>query len=244
MQLTGDLSKPVLRALVFVISFCNALALEDPFNPDPTYWRPPYGLRINSDDPRVHNALFTKDKLFTISAKADPNRAFTIYPSSIPFSPNITDITDVPDPGPWSRAELFQDKYHSSKNSSELILMWSNKPQKAQGTTPLVFLNTDTGPGLTHTWPATFYVRWGGWRFVWDEKANKTTLGEYFYDSSWRWILWQVTNDVWQVGRWDGTVPSEDKGWGNAISSVINNHIEVDVEVVPLWVLEKSGTLA
>ncbi|ORY08923.1 hypothetical protein BCR34DRAFT_386130 [Clohesyomyces aquaticus] len=203
--------------------------------PDPSYWKAPYALRVISDDARLDGRTLVPQQYqghtstVYIDTKRNPEEAYTIYPSRDPWT------------GTGVAGELFEQQYHSNSNSTELVLIYGSKPQTASGT-PLFVLNTDTGPGVTHVWPAgSTVVTWGGYMFVWDEEKERAILRYSGWNEGMRWIASFSTGSSYFVYQFNGTLPDPKAGWGSSVSSIVNSGIAIDLEVVPLWTILESG---
>ncbi|KAF2469385.1 uncharacterized protein BDR25DRAFT_371940 [Lindgomyces ingoldianus] len=208
--------------------------------PDTSYWRAPYALRVISDDARINGRTLVPDTYngrttgVYINSKRAPHEAYTIYPSGDPWASsfNYSNLT-----------ELYEQQFHSDSNSTELILIYGQKPPTASGT-PLLLMNTDTGPGVTHLWPAaSFVVDWRSWRFVWDETNERAILRNFGWTDGMRWIAYQgsATGSTFYIYRWNGTLPRPSDGWGSSVSDIVNASVNIDLEVVPLWQIPPLG---
>ncbi|KAF2117537.1 hypothetical protein BDV96DRAFT_394522 [Lophiotrema nucula] len=209
---------PILRYLAFNLGL---ISLRNTFTAaQSSDFSPPYILRVLSQNETINGQILIRGLGVNIDTTLTPQQAidsaYTIYPTSSrdPFTTSV---------------ELFELQYHSDRNSSELVLIYSYKPPTANGS-PLYALNLDTGPGVTHVWPAaTTVVRWGWWTFVKDEEG-KVFLKENISDE-WQWIAWKYMQGRWSLGRWNGTTPD---GWSQDIYDKLTDHVDVKLEVVPL----------
>ncbi|KAF2471527.1 uncharacterized protein BDR25DRAFT_313483 [Lindgomyces ingoldianus] len=219
--------------LVTWISLSNATAAPA----DTSYWKPPYALRVVSNDDRINGRTIvprTGSTGLTTNVYIDTNRklheAYHIYPSGNPWATT------------WSwenHTQLYELAIHSDRNSTELVLYYDKKPPKASGT-PLLQFTIDIGPGVTHYWPAgTTVVSWTSWRFVWDEANERAVLRMFGWDNAEQWIAWQRsgTENEFDVYRWNGTLPKQSDGWDNSLFDIVADHVDIELEVVPLWTI-------
>lgn len=149
-----------------------------------------------TSNPDLSNTFFTTNRSFTQNpplSSLQPIWAGRSHGSSL--RPNSTDNLYT-DPG-----AIFLDARLDNSLSPQLTLLYAKRGNED---VPYKRWVWDSGPGVTHFWPGTYYVSWGGFRFV--KRGERTLLFEGDGTS----LNWKIAAEYfeysrfWDVVHWNG----------------------------------------
>lgn len=96
---------------------------------------------------------------------------------------------------------IFLDDRLDNVNSPQLVLYYTKDSDQH---VPFLYWNWEAGPGTTHLWPASWYVTWGGFRFVRQNDTGKVFLEGSGSDSRFRRAAeYNTFSDAWAMRSWN-----------------------------------------
>lgn len=94
----------------------------------------------------------------------------------------------------------------SNRESPQLVLKYTYRTVENPHT-PYLDWTWEAGPGVTHVWPALWYVTWGGFRFVRQKGEDEGRVFLFYGDGTDpRWRLaaeYAGWADAWYMNSWN-----------------------------------------